>query len=180
MKFQSKKHATLALKKKSGDTLSADEQKELDALNTKSEEDKKKEDEEKKTADEAAAKAKADEDKKKEDEEKAKAEAAKKEEEDKKKPAPEKKEGEEGTESSVTLESLSAAISKLSENMNMLMEAFATMMDTGAPAEEAKGDEGTEDKPKEEETEEESEQTDEEMEEELEKTIAELESIENA
>jgi hypothetical protein len=165
MKFKSKRHLILTLKKKSGVELSIEEAKELMGLEPKKEEEVKK-----------PAEAKA-EDKPKEEEKKPEEKVC-----DDKPKEEEKKEAPAGGEA-ISMESLGAAIASLQENMNMLMEALATMMEgssNAAPAEEAK----TEDKPaeaaKEEEVEseeEEKEMSEDEMEKELEKTIAELESI---
>lgn len=175
MKFKNKRHLILTLKKKAGIELSTEEAKELMGLEPK-EEDKKPEDKEKPEA--AAAAAKSDEkasrdDKKPED----------KKEVEQKADAPAPK--------TMSLEEVGAALAQLQENMNMIMEAVATMMEgQAAPAEEAKTtdeeiveekvDESEEEKEVEvsiEDKEDEEEMSDDEMEKELEKTIAELESL---
>ena len=123
----------------------------------------------KKKADEAAAAAKAEEDKKKKEEvdAAAKAEAEKK-----------QKEGEAG---SVTLESLSSKIDQLTENLNMAMEALASLLENGTVEQEAKG--GEEDGSKKPEDEansgdkQEDEMSEDEMEKELEKVTKELEEL---
>jgi hypothetical protein len=162
MKFKSKRHLILTLKKKSGVELSHDEVKELMGLEPKKEEEVKPED--KKPQEEA----KACDDKPKEEEKKV---------EEKADPAAE-------APKAMSMEDLGSAIAALQENMNMLMEALATIMEGNAapaPADEAKA----EDKPEEEKEvevevsteDEEEEMSEDEMEKELEKTIAELESI---
>lgn len=169
MKFKNKRHLVLSLKKKSGVALSDAEVKELLGIegteqkaDDKKPEDKDKEEAEKKAADEAAKK-----------------------EEDEKKPVPEKKADESAP--TMSIEDLGKAIAQIQENLNMLMEAMATMMDV--PAEEAKVDPAKEEEKKEEEVKEDEEEktshededadmTEEEMEKELEKTIAELETLE--
>ena len=109
--------------------------------------------------------------------------------------AEDKKEGEatdkkeDGAATPMSVEDLGKQIASIQENLNMLMEAFAVMMEGQAPADaapsdEAKGDEEQDADKKEGDAEvedkEDDEMTEEEMEKELEKTIAELESIEKA
>lgn len=151
--FKSKRHMILSLKKKSGVQLSDSEIKELLGIENQEVKEPEKKPEEKPAAPAAT------------------------EEKPEEKPEDKTKEVDPSAAPSLSLEDLGAAVATLTENVNMIMEAIATMMDgqstevpAAAPAEEAKAD----DKPADEE---EEEMTEDEMEKELEKTIAELESI---
>lgn len=172
--FKSKRHMILALKKKSGVQLSDAEVKEL--LGIEGVEEKKPEDKPKVEDKPAAA-----------------APAAKPEDkpaEDKPKEDDKKKDGDPAAAPTMSIDDLGKALATMQENMNMIMEALASLMDSeGAedpaeekPAEEGKGDDAAKDPKKEDkpaDEEEDKEMNEDEMEKELEKTIAELESFES-
>lgn len=161
MKFKSQRHLILSLKKKSGVQLSDSEIKEL--LGIEGVEEKKPEDEPKK------------EEPKKEEPKKEEMKTEDKPKEEVKPKEEEKKDGHEAG-SAPTIEGLAASIAQLTENVNMIMEAMAAMMEGAAPApaEEAKTEEETEEEKK---PEEDADMTEDEMEEELKKTISELEGL---
>ncbi len=149
---KTKRHLILLLKKKSGVELSHDEVKELMGLEPKKEEDKKAEDEKP-----VVPEAKADDVvPPKEDEEK-----------------PEEKA--EVTDGAVTIESLSSKVDAMLQNMQMMMEALANMMDAPVseekPAEEEKAEVEIE-------CDDEEDMTDEEMEKALADVVSEMEKLE--
>ena len=173
MKFKSKRHALLAIKKKSGIELTAEEAKELMGLEPKEEPKKEEEKKQEPKKEEMKEEPKKEEDKGSYDKDKKDSPAAGETKEDQAAPA------------AMSIEDLTKMVKELQENVGMMMEAMTVLMngDSGEekPAEESKeGEESQETKETYESEDDEDEMTEEEMEKELEKTISEIESLQNS